>query len=85
MQLSSGDVVGSGGAVDEAFARMLVVFNVQPGAVRVPWPAEVDSLQLHPMHAASVDAVTASAYVNAHERVVEVPGRTAAVFVQPRR
>ena len=82
MQLSSGDVVGSAGASDEAFARMLVVFNVQPGAVRVPWPAEVDDLQLHPMQAASVDAVTASA--RAGDRVVEVPGRTCSVFVQPR-
>lgn len=84
MQLSSGDVVGSGGAVDEAFARMLVVFNVQPGEVQVPWPAEVDTLQLHPMHAASVDAVTASARADPGGRVVVVAGRTAAVFVQPR-
>lgn len=84
MQLSSGDVVGSGGASDEAFARMLVVFNVQTGAVAVPWPGEMDALQLHPMQAASVDAVTASASVDPRGRVVEVPGRSCSVFVQPR-
>lgn len=85
MQLSSGDVVASPTTPsDEAFQRLLVVFNVQPDLVQVPWPAEVDNLQVHPMHAASVDSVTATASVDAGGRVMYVPGRCCVVFAQPR-
>ncbi len=85
MQLSSGDVVGSPTTPsDEAFSRLLLVFNVQPSDVQVAWPAGVDNLQVHPMHAASVDPVTARASVDRGGRVMLVPGRTCVVFVQPR-
>jgi pullulanase len=76
------------GAYDPDHASLLVVVNARPSAVRLPWPGGAGGgLRLHPALAelaAGGDAAYAGCAADAEGRAVEVAGRTAAVFVEPR-
>ena len=43
-----------------------------------------ERLELHPIQAGSADAALRGAHANRHEGTVTVPGRSLAVFVEPR-
>ncbi|WP_027892667.1 pullulanase-type alpha-1,6-glucosidase [Calidithermus chliarophilus] len=75
-------LLGSGSpALDPVNKRVLVVFNAAPGEAQVNDPALRGAWRLHPVQQNSVDPVTkASSY---RDGVFRVPGRTAAVFIEP--
>mmetsp|Transcript_1676 Transcript_1676/g.4831 ORF Transcript_1676/g.4831 Transcript_1676/m.4831 type:complete len:1182 (+) Transcript_1676:338-3883(+) len=67
------------------FRRVFVVFNCRPNSYSGPWPTDADDLQLHPVQTKSEDQVVASQVaIDRSGRTLEVPARTAAVFVEPR-
>ncbi|MBK8462343.1 MAG: pullulanase-type alpha-1,6-glucosidase [Nigerium sp.] len=71
-----------GDRVDDRFSGVTVVVNANPWPVRQPVSRLVGQRWiLHPVQAAGSDAVVKAA--RADDGVLAVPGRTAAVFVQP--
>jgi len=69
---------------DPEYKRIVVVFNASPIDQEMPFPPQASGLQLHPLQAAAgaPDARAASCVVDEVARVLHVPSRTAAVFVQ---
>lgn len=75
------DTVGD--PVDPQFARVSVVFNGTPWPIRQRREGPGDAAwELHPVQASGPDLVTRSAAAESDS--FAVPGRTVAVFVQPR-
>ncbi len=73
------------GALDPRWKRLLVVFNAAPGPVSLSDPSLAGrSMVLHPVQQASADTVVRGAAFDRGARTAAVPGRTTAVFVEPR-
>jgi hypothetical protein len=75
------------GTYDPELASVVVVINARPAAARLPFPAGVRGLELHPVLAelAGEDDALAGCQADVVRGVVDVPGRVAAVFVERRR
>ena len=85
MELQSADVAGfDGGTIDPHNKRLVAVLNAQPSTITADYPPGVMSLQQHPIQQHSVDEVIRNCTCHDERRVLTVPGRTAAVFVEPR-
>jgi pullulanase/glycogen debranching enzyme len=80
MQIGLGDA----SCGDGAFKRAVVLINAAPGAQAYAVPALAGrALQLHPVQAAGSDPVVKTAGFDAAAGRFNVPGRSAAVFVEP--
>ncbi len=77
---------GNGGTLDPNFASILVVFNARPTPYTHPYPPACAALSLHPaLSQLAGDEAVGGCRADGAARVVEVAGRTAAVFVEQRR
>ena len=87
MRLASTGSPADPGTHDPELACAVIVFNAQPAAARVPFPAGAGALELHPalqeLAAAGDDAV-AACRADGARRELSVAGRVAAVFVERR-
>eukprot|EP00884_Botryococcus_braunii_P013168 jgi/Botrbrau1/21852/Bobra.0190s0065.1 len=70
------------GVQDPRFARISVVFNARTTPFTGSWPLGAQRLRLHPIQQESCDPTTREAVVDSEKRLVTVPPRTAAVFVE---
>ncbi|KAK9903518.1 hypothetical protein WJX75_007894 [Coccomyxa subellipsoidea] len=70
------------GTMDLRHKRIFTIFNASMKTFTGDWPKDAHSLQLHPVQAASSDAVTREAAVEEGARTVSVPALTAAVFLE---
>ncbi|KAG2494697.1 hypothetical protein HYH03_007213 [Edaphochlamys debaryana] len=87
MELISADMLGNGGGGvrDDSYERLVTVFNCAPYSNDVPYPTYAERLELHPELAALPDARASAPAADEAARVLRLPARTAAVFVQRRR
>ncbi|MFZ6029442.1 MAG: pullulanase-type alpha-1,6-glucosidase [Chloroflexota bacterium] len=68
--------------LDANYDRIVVLFNAAPGEIRYTIPEDIGlALHLHPVLAASADALVQTAVFDSASGTFTVPGRTAAVFV----
>ena len=74
------DTVGE--PVDQHWRRVAVVFNGAALPVRQSTPVARGAWQLHPVQAEGADPIVKTSRIEEH--AFAVPGRTAAVFVEPR-
>ena len=77
------EVCSSGtGTADAGLARIVTVFNAGTRPYTGDWPQQAQTLQVHPVQAASIDAATREAAVSADRRTFSVPALTAVAFVE---
>ncbi|MFH1279050.1 MAG: pullulanase-type alpha-1,6-glucosidase [Candidatus Eisenbacteria bacterium] len=75
----------AGPALGGDYRRIVVLFNAAKGARAFARPVwKEGAFRLHPVQASSADPVLGDARFDAKEGAFAVPGRTAAVFVEPR-
>uniref|UniRef100_A0A061RDX2 Alpha--glucosidase n=1 Tax=Tetraselmis sp. GSL018 TaxID=582737 RepID=A0A061RDX2_9CHLO len=97
MEVVSGDLIESVSCSEEefqegtnllacpSFRRVFLVFNCRPNSYDVAWPEDAEELTLHPIQAKSCDKeLHAVSLVTKEKRLLRVPARTAAVFVEHR-
>ncbi|GFR45769.1 hypothetical protein Agub_g7223 [Astrephomene gubernaculifera] len=76
------------GVYDSEYERLVAIFNCAPYGNDMPYPPDVPqsaSLELHPDLAAVGDSRLSASLADNQARLLRVPGRTTAVFVQRRQ